>query len=176
MTALSYPHARNDCGMCREHDADVLIRDDERELELAGKRPSLACLRCLGRHLALQALGPLAPDGTYPQVTVSFALTDTTDPAGLLAAGPPIHRHGQLCPSFRHTKYPHRFDDCCSCRAADAAAMLTDLPDQPVLCIDCLGWNVTLRAAHAAPDPRTATTVALTVAPSRLIPDMRPRG
>ncbi len=45
MSALPYPHARNDCGMCRERDADfeVTVADP-----VAGKRMSLLCQRCLG--------------------------------------------------------------------------------------------------------------------------------
>ncbi len=45
MTALPYPHARNDCGMCRERDADfaVTVKDP-----VVGDRMSLLGQLCLG--------------------------------------------------------------------------------------------------------------------------------
>ncbi len=39
MTDLPYPHARNDCEMCRERDADVHVLGDE--FNTPGKRPLL---------------------------------------------------------------------------------------------------------------------------------------
>jgi hypothetical protein len=45
MSALPYPHARNDCGMCRERDADFEVTVDDR---VVGQRMSLLCQRCLG--------------------------------------------------------------------------------------------------------------------------------
>ena len=51
MSALPYPHARNDCGTCRERDADfeVTIADP-----VAGDRMSLLCQQCLGPWSATQ--------------------------------------------------------------------------------------------------------------------------
>ena len=45
MSALPYPHARNDCQLCRERDADfeVTVHDP-----VVGDRMSLLCQRCLG--------------------------------------------------------------------------------------------------------------------------------
>jgi hypothetical protein len=45
MSKLPYPHARNDCGTCRERDADfeVTVADP-----VVGERMSLLCQRCLG--------------------------------------------------------------------------------------------------------------------------------
>ena len=43
--SLPYPHARNDCQVCRELDADfeVTVADP-----VVGERMSLLCQRCLG--------------------------------------------------------------------------------------------------------------------------------
>ena len=45
MTTLPYPHARNDCRLCRERDADfeVTVHDP-----VVGDRMSLLCQGCLG--------------------------------------------------------------------------------------------------------------------------------
>ena len=53
MTTLPYPHARNDCEMCREQDADVHVLGDA--YNQPGKRPLLLCQNCLGKHAALRA-------------------------------------------------------------------------------------------------------------------------
>jgi hypothetical protein len=45
VTALPYPHARNDCGICRERDADFEVTVDD---PVTGSRPSLLCQQCLG--------------------------------------------------------------------------------------------------------------------------------
>jgi hypothetical protein len=52
MSRLPYPHARNDCGMCRERDADfaVTVADPI----LSRRRTSLLCQRCLGPWSATQ--------------------------------------------------------------------------------------------------------------------------
>jgi hypothetical protein len=44
---LPYPHARNDCEMCRERDADFHVLGEE--WNKPGKRPLLLCQGCLGR-------------------------------------------------------------------------------------------------------------------------------
>ena len=45
MRALPYPHAHNDCGICRERDADFEVTVDD---PVVGQRMSLLCQRCLG--------------------------------------------------------------------------------------------------------------------------------
>ena len=45
MSALSYPHARNDCQVCRERDADFEVTVDD---PVVGPRLSLMCQQCLG--------------------------------------------------------------------------------------------------------------------------------
>lgn len=45
-TALPYPHARNDCEMCRERDADFHVLGEE--YNQPGKRPLLLCQPCFG--------------------------------------------------------------------------------------------------------------------------------
>jgi hypothetical protein len=44
--ALPYPHARNDCEICRERDADFHILGEA--YNKPGKRPLLLCQACLG--------------------------------------------------------------------------------------------------------------------------------
>ena len=44
--SLPYPHARNDCQMCRERDADFEVTVDDPVLKR--RRPSLLCQQCLG--------------------------------------------------------------------------------------------------------------------------------
>jgi hypothetical protein len=45
MSRLPYPHARNDCGICRERDADFEVTLGD---PVVSRRPSLLCQRCLG--------------------------------------------------------------------------------------------------------------------------------
>ncbi len=45
MSALPYPHARNDCQVCRERDADFEVTVDD---PVVGSRMSLLCQQCLG--------------------------------------------------------------------------------------------------------------------------------
>jgi hypothetical protein len=54
MTELPYPHTRNDCEMCREHDADVHVLGAE--FNRPGKRQLLLCAECLGKHIALRVI------------------------------------------------------------------------------------------------------------------------
>ena len=44
--ALPYPHARNDCEICRERDADFHVLGEA--FNKPGKRPLLLCQHCLG--------------------------------------------------------------------------------------------------------------------------------
>ena len=78
MTALPYPHARNDCVTCRERDADlqVLGGNDSQP----GKRPFLVCQGCIGQHLAVQAIQEGGPQLDQPVViTVTVAPGRRTD-------------------------------------------------------------------------------------------------
>ena len=61
---LRYPHARNDCGACRERDADVHVLGDE--YNQPGKRHLLLCQGCLGRLIALQAIQRGGPELDQP--------------------------------------------------------------------------------------------------------------
>ncbi len=45
MSALPYPHARNDCQVCRERDADFEVTVDD---PVVRSRMSLLCQQCLG--------------------------------------------------------------------------------------------------------------------------------
>jgi hypothetical protein len=45
VSALPYPHARNDCQVCRERDADFEVTVDD---PVVGPRLSLLCQQCLG--------------------------------------------------------------------------------------------------------------------------------
>lgn len=51
---LPYPHSRNDCEACREHDADVHVLGEA--FNKPGKRPLFLCADCLGQHIALRAI------------------------------------------------------------------------------------------------------------------------
>lgn len=71
MTALPYPHARNDCEMCRETDADVHVLGEQ--YSQPGKRPLLLCQGCLGKHAALRAWHESGPGLDQP-VTVTITV------------------------------------------------------------------------------------------------------
>ena len=51
MTVLPYPHARNDCEVCRERDADFAVTVGD---PVAGRRSPLLCQKCLGTWSATQ--------------------------------------------------------------------------------------------------------------------------
>jgi hypothetical protein len=53
-TELPYPHTRNDCGMCRERDADVELIEEP--APPAHFRPTLLCQDCLGKVLAMRVV------------------------------------------------------------------------------------------------------------------------
>ena len=73
--ALPYPHARNDCGMCRERDAGVQVLSiGGEDYTPAGKRPLLLCQGCLGAYAALRAIhlsGPGLDQPVAVMVTVA---------------------------------------------------------------------------------------------------------
>jgi hypothetical protein len=50
VTTLPYPHARNDCGMCRERDADFHVLGEECNRPDTGWM-LLLCQQCFGRWL-----------------------------------------------------------------------------------------------------------------------------
>ncbi|MFD9948790.1 hypothetical protein ACFWYW_46935 [Nonomuraea sp. NPDC059023] len=50
---LPYPHTRNDCGMCRERDADFHL--PEEIFSPPGKRPGRYCRQCVGEVLMVHA-------------------------------------------------------------------------------------------------------------------------
>lgn len=61
--ALPSLPARNDCEMCREHEADVHVLGNA--YNQPGKRSLLLCQGCIGKHIALRAVqegGPACSD------------------------------------------------------------------------------------------------------------------
>jgi hypothetical protein len=52
VSALPYPHERNDCEMCRERGADFHVLGEQ--FNKPGKRPLLLCQYCLGRWAVTQ--------------------------------------------------------------------------------------------------------------------------
>jgi len=52
---LPYPHRRNDCGMCRERDADFHVLGDQYNRPDTGYR-TLLCRQCIGGFLVTHAL------------------------------------------------------------------------------------------------------------------------
>ena len=89
---LPYPHARNDCGACRERDADVQVLDER--YDEPDERPVLLCQGCLGRYMALRAIqegGPALDQLVVISVTVAPGRrTDT--PFGLAGGGGELQR------------------------------------------------------------------------------------
>lgn len=75
---LPCPHARNDCGACRERDADVQLLGAE--YELPGKQPVMMCQGCLGSHLALRAIH-LSGDRLDGPVTFTMTVAPGRRPA-----------------------------------------------------------------------------------------------
>jgi hypothetical protein len=64
--ALPYPHARNDCEMCRERDADFHVLGDE--WNQPGKRPLLLCRKCLGEWAITRMWYGSGPDLDQPVI------------------------------------------------------------------------------------------------------------
>ncbi|MGI8447567.1 MAG: hypothetical protein ACR2MP_10400, partial [Streptosporangiaceae bacterium] len=77
---LPYPHARNDCGACRERDADVQLLGAEYEPAAPHIRPVLLCQSCPGSHLALRAVH-LSGDGLDGPVTFTMTVAPGRRPA-----------------------------------------------------------------------------------------------
>jgi hypothetical protein len=69
MTTLSYPHARNDCEMCRERDADFHVLGEE--YNQPGKRPLLLCQACFGSWLVTPVY--VLDKGKPATITVAIA-------------------------------------------------------------------------------------------------------
>ena len=63
-TRLPYPHAQNDCAMCRERDADVLVVDMT--------RPVALCAGCFGRQAAQRVI---SESGDRLDEPVTIAIT-----------------------------------------------------------------------------------------------------
>jgi hypothetical protein len=82
---LPYPHARNDCGACRERDADVQLLGAEYEQPGRQPQPHVLCQSCLGSHLALRAIH-LSGDGLDGPVTFTMTVAPGRRP------GPPDPR------------------------------------------------------------------------------------
>ncbi len=70
MTALPYPHARNDCEMCRERDADFHVLGEQ--WNQPGKRPLLLCQGCLGRCAVTLLYVRSKPPGYDQPVTITI--------------------------------------------------------------------------------------------------------
>lgn len=72
---LSYPHARNDCGLCCEVDADFEIVEEALEPpDWTGREARRFCQGCVGRWMATMAMarpGDVSP-GAPLAVTVTL--------------------------------------------------------------------------------------------------------
>lgn len=72
---LPYPHARNDCIICREADADFeIVEEALQPSDWTGREPRRFCQRCVGRWVATMAMsrpGDVSP-GAPPAVTVTL--------------------------------------------------------------------------------------------------------
>ena len=84
---LPYPHARNDCGACRERDADVQVLGEGHDQP--GRRPLPLCQSCLGAHIAVMAIQHGGPELDRPfTITVTVAPGRRKDrPAGSQETG-----------------------------------------------------------------------------------------
>ena len=80
--SLPYPHARNDCGACRERDADVQVLGEGRDRP--GRCPLLLCQGCPGAHITVMAIQHGGPELDRPfTITVTVAPGRRRDrPAG----------------------------------------------------------------------------------------------
>ena len=87
MVSLPYPHARNDCGACRERDADVQVLGEEHDQPV--RFPLLLCQGCLGAHIAVMAIQHGGPELDRPvMITVTVAPGRRREwPAGTEEAG-----------------------------------------------------------------------------------------
>jgi hypothetical protein len=70
VTALPYPHTRNDCEMCRERDADFHVLGEQ--YNRPGKRPMLLCQGCLGRWAVTLLYLSREPPGYDQPVTITI--------------------------------------------------------------------------------------------------------
>jgi hypothetical protein len=72
---LPYPHARNDCGLCREMDTDFEIVEEELEPpDWTGREARRFCQGRIGRWMATMAMARPGevPPGTQLAVTVTL--------------------------------------------------------------------------------------------------------
>jgi hypothetical protein len=159
-SALPYPHARNDCALCRERDAELRVYDapEDRHSSL------LQCITCFGTHLALLAIHRSGQDFAQ-STTVLVDLIGHQQHA--LDAEPAPYRPVTVWESAAGLAYPHRHNDCHACRKRDADLVLLDLEHQPAMRARCAAWNI---AGRLATDPATSAEpcpVTVGVAPSR---------
>uniref|UniRef100_UPI003F49573A hypothetical protein n=1 Tax=Amycolatopsis sp. CA-096443 TaxID=3239919 RepID=UPI003F49573A len=155
---LPYPHARNDCALCRERDADLRLFDvpDTRGSSL------LLCTACLGTHLTVLAMHQSGPRRDQP-ITV---LIEMIERQHVLDSAVPPHPRCTRLDGAAGLAYPHRHDDCHDCRGADADLVLHDLAGRPALCRRCAAWNIAGRAA-LAPDTGNPVTTTVSIAPGK---------
>jgi hypothetical protein len=76
---LPYPHARNDCGFCRERDADFHVLGDEWNRADTGYQ-TLLCQGCFGRWLSTPVyVLPPGREGKPVTVTVEIPAARLAD-------------------------------------------------------------------------------------------------
>lgn len=76
---LPYPHARNDCGFCRERDADFHVLGEEWNRADTGYQ-TLLCQGCFGRWLATPVyILPPGRKGAPVAVTVQIPAARLAD-------------------------------------------------------------------------------------------------
>lgn len=157
---LPYPHARNDCGACRERDAEIELVQAE-----VGKRPPVDCSGCFGAFLAYMAAQHAGPTFDTP-VTITVAPLRAITVDLLAGHGPQASAPATFWASKAGLAYPHVHNDCLDCHRHDADVLLLSDEGAPPLCGQCAGWRVAVRLA----DPATGGPydVVAQLAPSRL--------
>jgi hypothetical protein len=78
--SMPYQHTQNDCGSCRERDADVELTGEH--AAPPGKRPARFCLGCLGQLLIGRGARP--PSGTYRWKNRPASRSCCSRPAGIV--------------------------------------------------------------------------------------------
>lgn len=165
---LPYPHSRNDCAACRERDAELRLLpdpDDGDHRQPVRKREVGLCAACFGTHLAYQAVSNSGQHFDQP-TAVTIALVDGLQSAIMAADGPTPYRPATYWAAAAGLAYPHRFNDCHSCRQHDADLVLVDLDNRPAMCGHCAAWNLVLRLA-ADPAGTGSHRITVLFAPSR---------
>ena len=111
MSALPYPHARNDCGMCRERDADFHVLGEDWNRPDTGWQ-LLLCQACFGRWLVTPVY--VLADGQPVTIAVEAAPKRLADHG--LTGGPP-DRMCAACVQAAHTWRPDDTGCQCSCHS-----------------------------------------------------------